>query len=139
MTVKTTSRILDDAADILEKHGFTTDRCYDPETGGYCALGAIARAAFPRSLASGDIDDIAYRTTDDSHRYGDSNTEPESSAEKRYAAAVLVAAKTISRKRTLDSSPAYTVYDYNDGARSPKWVVKMLRRAAASARKAPTT
>jgi hypothetical protein len=33
--------------------------CYNPESGGYCALGAIARAAYPKAKDE-DIDSIAY-------------------------------------------------------------------------------
>lgn len=47
-TRKTPDQILDGAADILEKHGWVTEECYDKDLGGYCALGAIAQAVFPK-------------------------------------------------------------------------------------------
>lgn len=126
MPRKTVDKILDQAADILETKGFTTEMCYDPETGGYCALGAIARAAYPKAK-NADIDVIAYEGVEYSGHAEDANP--------RYVQAVRLAAKTIRRRKHLDgSAPASVVYGYNDQAKSPKQVVKMLRRAATRAR-----
>lgn len=42
----TPEEILLGAIEVLEKNGHTTDgEFYDPETGGYCALGALAVSA----------------------------------------------------------------------------------------------
>jgi hypothetical protein len=58
-TRKTPDQILDTAADILEKHGWVTEACYDSEVGGFCALGAIAKAVYPK-MSNQRIDDVAY-------------------------------------------------------------------------------
>jgi hypothetical protein len=134
-TRKSVSKILDQAADILEKRGFTTSKCYDPESGGYCALGAIARAAYPKAKDE-DIDSIAYagvEYNDDADCTCESCATPKRKPDPRYVEAVTIAAQTILRRKNV-GMPAGIVYDYNDCAKSPKQVVKMLRRAAEKAR-----
>lgn len=129
-TRKTVDQILDKAADILEKHGWVTEKCYDSETGGFCALGAIARAAYPKARLD-EIDDLAYE--------GDALYAKDS----RHAEAVSFFAKKLStRRQAFDATSA--IYEFNDGLpiatdeqrfKSSERVVKKLRKAAEAYRK----
>ena len=96
-TRKTVDQILDKAADILEKDGWVTEVCYDSRTGGYCALGAIARAVYPK-LPKSKLEDVAY--------VGNQDVDP------THREAVEFLARRIDRD-VYD--PADTVYEYNDG------------------------
>lgn len=122
--------ILDDAADILEKHGFTTSMCFNPDTGGFCALGAIARAAYPKTVSNDDIDDIAMNDPSDPDCF------PEYvKVNPRYMHAVEATARTIKGTKKTPDRARSVVYEYNDAIRQGKFVVKMLRKAAARVRK----
>lgn len=138
MARKSVARILEQAADILEKNPFTTGRCYDTYTGGYCALGAIARAAYPKA-PDNEIDDIAYIGVRDGYPVSCEEDYPWFHLEPRYVSAVQYAQRAITRRKTNVADPALTVYGYNDDAfrskRGHQQVVNMLRRASALAAK----
>lgn len=132
-TRKSVDKILDEAANILETRGFTTGECWNPDGGSFCALGAIARAAYPKSTPDDMIGSIAY--TLDASSAHDSGIK----LDPKYVAAVKMAALTATRRKTIDpkwdeDTLAGKVYDYNDTSK-PATVVKMLRRAAERARK----
>lgn len=129
-TRKTVDQILDKAADILEQHGWVTERCYDSETGGFCALGAIARAVYPKARLD-EINDLAYE--------GDALYTKDS----RHAEAVSFFAKRLDAD--IDAyDRTSTVYMFNDSLphltekqrfKSSERVVKKLRKAAEAYRK----
>lgn len=140
-TRKSVDQILDGAADILEKHGWVTETCYDDRTGGFCAIGAIAKAVYPKT-ALRDISDLAYV---------DERVADGKPVDPRHLEAVHFLAKRIGGAPTAE-----TVYAFNDhlpsGVTSHRWnddvtfdekvrykssrkVVQKLRNAAKAYRK----
>lgn len=135
MARKSVAKILDEAATILETKGFTTAMCWDPDSGGYCALGAIARAAYPKATDDA-IDDIAYVTTRPERSFEEPYALHGLKFNDRYAKALEVVTATISRRKKPPAvGKGYVIYRYNDkNELRPKLVVNMLRRAAQKAR-----
>lgn len=68
-TKLTVDQILDGAADILQASGWVTGVCHDSETGGHCAIGALAQAVYPRAN-SREVEVLAYVGQEDD-RYGE--------------------------------------------------------------------
>lgn len=123
------ARILDDAADLLEEHGWVTNSCYNSTTGGMCALGAIAAAVYPQVLAEDPytLNSIAY-TGSDGH-------QPVNQAETVKFFAEFVKAP----RNGYALHAEQEVYYFNDGIspHSPKsadQVVAKLREAAGAYR-----
>jgi len=130
-TRKSVDQILDTAADILEKHGWVTETCYDSHTGGYCALGAIAKAVYPKTSGR-DLGDVAYINDD---------------MDPRHREAIETLARLIARRKNVSDLADDYVYSFNDSQRpgagaseearfkSSQKVVAKLRKAAENFRK----
>lgn len=103
-TRKSVDQILDGAADILEKHGWVTENCYDSNTGGFCALGAIAKAVYPK-MSNDDIGDLAYV---------DGRAEDGDTVDPRHLAAVHFFARRIGNPADVVRYADSVVYDFND-------------------------
>lgn len=124
-------RILEEAADLLEEHGWTTLHCYDRTTGGMCALGAIAAAVFPQVLA-----EDPYTLNELGYVFGDEG-KPRRSANQ--VEAVQFFADFVKPSRVFPGMADQEVYYFNDGfgghaRKSADQVVAKLREAAAAYR-----
>lgn len=129
-TRKSVDQILDEAADILETSGWVTSQCYDSETGGYCALGAIAQSVYPKAFGY-ELEDLAY-VMENADEY---MTVNQREVDPRHAEAVTFLAQQIKRSKSLNRPADNIVYVYNDTAggpqrRSAKPVLAKFREAA---------
>jgi hypothetical protein len=133
-TRKSVDQILDKAADIIEKDGWITERCYDSATGGYCALGAIARAVYPKATGK-QIGDLAYVVDAYDGAYKDRNGHQQ---DPRHLEAVVTLAQHVTRCKHLVEDADTLVYSFNDDGRvkSSKRIVAALRKAAEKYRSA---
>jgi hypothetical protein len=87
--------------------------CYDSETGGHCAIGAVARAVYPKAKNSA-ISDLAYVNTSDDAYLAETGRRKD----PRHVAAIEVLARTITRKKNLSGDPLEAVYSFNDNFES---------------------
>jgi hypothetical protein len=109
-TRKTVDEILDTAADILEQNGWVTEECYDSETGGHCAIGAVARAVYPKATA---VRSAASRTSTTATRI--TSRTLAGRRIRRHVEAIRVLAQTITRRKKVDDAEAAeVVYCFND-------------------------
>jgi hypothetical protein len=109
-TRKTVDEILDTAADILEVNGWVTEECYDSESGGHCAIGAVARAVYPKATGA-QIGSLSYVNNSDEEYLEAAGRKKD----PRHVEAIRVLAQTISRRKKIDDAEAAeVVYCFND-------------------------
>lgn len=104
-TRKSVDQILDGAADILEKHGWVTESCYDAALGSFCVLGAIEKTVYPKTPNS-RIGERAYPIEE--HHSG-------RKVDPRHLEAVQFLARRLAGKNTTENLWDDIVYGYNDG------------------------
>lgn len=112
-TRKTVDQILDGAADILENDGWVTESCYDSELGGYCTLGAIAKAVYPK-VKGADIARYSFplQARQEIENYGESDAYYHAKPDPRHIEAVEFLGKRLGAKNMVTEEP---VYSFNDG------------------------
>lgn len=116
-TKLTVDQILDGAADVLQQSGWVTGHCHDSETGGHCAIGAMAMAVYPRANGR-EVEDLAYvgRSDQQYRNLTGRNKDP------RLVEAVQFLGKRVDPD-TTNPGNHYTITDWNDdhpnGKQSP--------------------